>query len=196
MKYVILGTAHGSNVAGKCSPDKRLREYKYSREICAKVKAVLDAKGIPCTIDIEGDYEAGLNSRVRLVNKIVAEHGGAKNCVYISIHNNAAGNGDWRSARGFCVYAYTGASASSKALASIFAKNAKEMQLKGNRAWPATQYYTANFAVLRGTTCPAVLTENMFQDNINDVEFLLSEEGKAAIVKLHVDSVCEYIDKA
>lgn len=195
-KFVILGTAHGSNVAGKRSPDGRLREYAYSREICRRVKAELDKRGVDCTIDIPTDYEAGLGTRCRLVNKIVAEHGGAKNCIYVSIHNNAAGNGGWKSARGFCVYAYTGASTASKSLASIFARRAVAMQLKGNRAYPATQYYTASFAVLRDTTCPAVLTENLFQDNINDVEFLLSDRGKQTITQLHVDSILEYLGKA
>ncbi len=32
-KVVILGTAHGINTPGKCSPDKKFREYKFSREV-------------------------------------------------------------------------------------------------------------------------------------------------------------------
>ena len=39
---VILGTAHGSNVSGKCSPDKRLMEYQWSREMCLMIKDRLD----------------------------------------------------------------------------------------------------------------------------------------------------------
>ena len=46
----------------------------------------------------------------------------------------------------------------------------------------------------RDTNCPAVLTENLFQDNREDTDYLLSEEGKRAIVKLHVDSLTEYIN--
>lgn len=30
----------------------------------------------------------------------------------------------------------------------------------------------------RDTKCPAILTENLFQDNKEDVDFLLSEKGK------------------
>ena len=37
-KLIILGTAHGSNTPGKRSPDGRLREYKWSREIVAMVE--------------------------------------------------------------------------------------------------------------------------------------------------------------
>lgn len=195
MKYVILGTAHGSNVSGKHSPDKVLREYQYSREICKRIEKELKAKGVDCCVDIEGDIEQSLAYRSNLVNSIVKKHGGASNCVYVSIHNNAAGSdGQWRSARGFCVYAYTKSSEASKTIAKIFASNAESMGLKGNRAWPTLKYYTANFAVLRETICPAVLTENLFQDNKDDVKFLLSEDGKQAIVDLHVKSILEYVN--
>ena len=40
-----------------------------------------------------------------------------------------------------------------------------------------------NFYILRHTSCPAVLTENFFMDNREDVAFLESEEGAAAIVR-------------
>jgi hypothetical protein len=41
MKTIILGTAHLKSTPGKCSPDGKFREYKYSREIVAAVKAIL-----------------------------------------------------------------------------------------------------------------------------------------------------------
>ena len=191
-KFVILGTAHGVNVLGKRSPDGRLREYAYSREICKRVHALLVAKGVNCVIDIASDTETSLTARVNHANALArASKDGA---VYVSIHNNAAGSdGKWHTARGFCVYCYDKGSANSKRLASIFATKAKELNLKGNRSWPAAQYYTANFYVLRATSCPAVLTENLFQDNKEDVDFLLSEAGKAAITKLHVDAILEYL---
>ena len=40
---------------------------------------------------------------------------------------------------------------------------------------------------------PAVLTENLFMTNKNEVDFLLSEEGKKAIINLHVDGIVNYI---
>ena len=45
----------------------------------------------------------------------------------------------------------------------------------------------------RDTNCPAVLTENMFQDNKEDVDFLLSEEGKQMITYIHVNGIIDYI---
>lgn len=50
------------------------------------------------------------------------------------------------------------------------------------------------FYILRKTVCPAVLTENFFQDNKNDVEYLLSAEGRSAIVATHVNGIVNYIN--
>ena len=51
----------------------------------------------------------------------------------------------------------------------------------------------AHFYILKHTKCPAVLTENLFQDNREDVGYLLSEEGKRAIVALHVEGIERYL---
>ena len=51
----------------------------------------------------------------------------------------------------------------------------------------------ARFYMLTQTWCAAVLTENLFQDNRQDVDYLLSEEGFNAIVQLHVDGIVNYI---
>ena len=83
---VILGTAHGSNVLGKCSPDKSIREYQWSREMCLMIKERLDELGIDCVIDILEPIEKSVNYRARLVNSIVRESN--DECIYISIHLN------------------------------------------------------------------------------------------------------------
>ena len=87
------------------------------------------------------------------------------------------------------------ASAGSKLLAQIFTENAKAMGLTGNRSVPVEGYWVQSLAMTRDTICPAVLTENLFQDNEEDVKFLLSEEGKRAITRLHVESIMGYIKK-
>ena len=51
----------------------------------------------------------------------------------------------------------------------------------------------SNFYILKNTKCPAVLTENLFQDNKEDVAFLTSQEGIRAIVNLHVEAIKKYL---
>ncbi|MBE6223168.1 MAG: N-acetylmuramoyl-L-alanine amidase [Bacteroidales bacterium] len=52
----------------------------------------------------------------------------------------------------------------------------------------------ADFYLLRHTSCPAVLTENLFMDNHADCAFLLSPEGQQALVDLHVDGIISHLD--
>lgn len=189
---VILGTAHGSNVGGKHAPDKSIREYQWSREMCIMIKEKLDELGIRCIIDILDPIEKSLNYRAQLVNKIVRESN--DDCIYVSVHLNAAGNdGKWYDASGWTVWIYNKASEKSKRLALSLFDVAEEKDLFGNRYIPKQKWFTANFCVLRETICPAVLTENMFQDNKKDVAYLLSDSGKAEICDLHVKGILNYI---
>ena len=190
---VILGTAHSKSTPGKCSPDKKLREYQYSREICQEVKKQLILKGVNCVIDILEDEEKSLQNRCNIVNNYCKQFG-AENCIYISIHVNASGMGDkWMSAKGWSVFVCPTASDSSKQLAKTLCEEALKYNLKGNRFLPTCKYWTSNLYVLKNTKCPAVLTENMFQDNKDDVKFLLSEKGEKTIIDVHVNGIMNYL---
>lgn len=159
--------------------------------MCIKIKEKLDELNVNCVIDSLDPIEKSLNSRVKHVNELVK--GSKDDCIYVSVHVNAASNGQWNTASGWTIYVYNKASQNSKDLALELFDIAKDKKLFGNRAIPATKYFMANFAVLRDTVCPAVLTENMFQDNKKDVEYLLSEAGKEEICDLHVQGILNYI---
>ena len=61
--------------------------------------------------------------------------------------------------------------------------------------YPGVPYWTSGFYICKNTKPSTVLTENLFQDNREDVDFLLSTEGKEAIVNLHVQGILDYIVK-
>ena len=50
-----------------------------------------------------------------------------------------------------------------------------------------------NFYILRHYLCPAILTENFFMDNPQDLEYLQSRTGKQAIIDTHVEAITEYL---
>ena len=54
--------------------------------------------------------------------------------------------------------------------------------------------FEAKRYVLTKTKGAAVLTENLVQDNKEDVDFLLSEEGMHAIERLHVEGIVDFIE--
>lgn len=190
---ILIDNGHGSNTPGKCSPDRTLREYAYTREIAKRVVDELKARGYDAERVTPEETDVSLSERCKRINNWCKKLG-AKNVISISIHNDAAGADDkWHSARGFNVKVSLNASASSKKLAQIFTTHAMMMGITGNRCIPKEKYWTQNLAMCRDTNCPAILTENLFQDNKEDVAFLLSEKGKKAIVDLHVESIIQYL---
>lgn len=193
---ILIDNGHGDPplTGGKCSPDNRLREYYYCREIAQRVSRELSLRGIDAILITPEKTDTPLKERVRKVNAW-SNKCGAKNVVLVSIHNNAAGaDGKWHNASGFSVFVSQNASSNSKNLAQIFTENATKMGLMGNRCVPPEKYWVKSLAITRDTKCPAVLTENLFQDNKDEVDFLLSDEGKQAIVALHVNSIIHYIN--
>lgn len=191
---VLIDNGHGDNTPGKRSPDGMLMEYSYSRDIAQRVSRQLSLKGIDALLLTPEKTDIPLKERVRRANAW-ARKLGAKDVVLVSIHNNAAGSdGKWHDASGFSVFVSANASQNSKRLAQIFTECAQEMGLMGNRCIPAEKYWTQSLAMTRDTLCPAVLTENLFQDNKKDVNFLLSDEGRQAVTKLHVTAIIKYIN--
>lgn len=198
MKTIILGTAHLKSTPGKCSPDKKFFEYKYSRQVCKEVKTKLESMGYKVMIDIEDeDIKANqsqeLSLRCKIVNELQKQY---KNCIYISIHVNAAGNGSqWMNATGWSAYTSVGVTAADKLAECLY--DAAKTNLKGKKLrtdmTDKDSDIESNFYVLKHTNCPAVLTENFFQDNKQDVEFLTSEAGFHQIVRTHVEGILKYI---
>lgn len=186
---VLIDNGHGIDTAGKKSPDSRLFEWKYTRDIAKMLEEALKAEGIESERITKDSIDIPLSERTHKANRIARQGD-----VLISIHNNAAGaDGKWHSACGFSAHVSLNASAKSKALAKCLWDAAIALGLKGNRSVPACGYIAQNLAICRDTKCPAVLTENLFQDNAADVDFLTSDAGKKAIVQLHVDGIKKFI---
>jgi len=205
---IILGTAHRMREPGKESPDKRLKECVYSRELCKEIQVKLRAYGYKVEIDYEPldlpksnqssivkqERNNELAIRVNYVNEICKQHE-SKNVLYVSIHVNAVGtDGKWHDAKGWQVCVSNNSSENSKKLANSLYDAAKQNGLKMRQPSPTQKYWEENLYVLTHTKCPAVLTENLFQDNKADVDYLLSEEGKHAIARLHVEGILRYLN--
>lgn len=196
---ILIDNGHGINTPGKCSPDKRLREYAWSRDCAKRLAQALKQKGYDAELITPEAWDVKLQTRVSRVNNI-CKAVGARNCLLVSIHNNAGGgDGKWHDACGWSVFVSKNASANSKKLARMLTVEAMKRELMGNRSVPLQKYWTwswtqSDIYILKHTACPAVLTENMFQDHKGDVDYLLSEAGMSELVDLHVDGITEYID--
>lgn len=190
---VILDNGHGVNTPGKCSPDKSLLEYKWAREMVDRLLVEFDKVNVKAVKLVPEDTDISLSERVRRANKIYKDNN--KQAILISVHCNAAGgDGKWKTATGWCVFISQNASSNSKRLAKDLYEEADRLGLKGNRSVPKEKYWVKSLAMCRDTNCPAVLTENLFQDNKDDVAILLSEEGKQKLAEVHVKGVLKYLN--
>lgn len=190
---ILLDTGHGESTPGKISPDGRLREYKYTREIADEIMKQLASKGFEVHRVVEDNEDIPLMQRCKIVNQYCDKHGRA-NTVLVSIHCNAAGDGSsWLNAKGWSVFISNNSSSKSKKLAECLFKAAQAEGLTLRKYSQTQVYWKQNLAICRETSCPAVLTENLFQDNKEDVEFLLSEEGRRSIINTHVNGILNYV---
>lgn len=210
---ILIDNGHGSDTAGKCSPDKSLREYKWARDIAARIVADLKAKGYDAERIVPEDIDISLGERCRRVNAICNTIG-VRNVILVSIHCNAAGaDGEWKTAGGWCAYTSPGQTKADALATSLYEAAAVELagyiqQFPVNKSLGKydskqrpvrTDYtdgdpdYEARFYILVNTKCPAVLTESLFQDNRADVDFLNSEEGRRHLTALHVNGIINYL---
>lgn len=194
---ILIDNGHGSNTAGKRSPDGRLREYLYAREIAQAVVTELKRKCYDAELLVKETLDVRLDERCRRANSATRQAGGSTKALLVSIHNNAAppNDGKWHTARGWSAHVSLNASKRSKRLAFYLVDAAREQGMQVRKPMPGQAYWPQNLAICRDTNCPAVLTENLFKDNREDVDFLLSPEGKRAITALHVNGIIKYIEE-
>lgn len=185
---ILIDNGHGADTSGKRSPDGALREYAWTREIARRLKTRLAEAGYPVSLVVTEEADIPLKTRVRRVNTLPS-----RDCVLVSIHVNASGStGFWRDPCGWSCYVAPKSSEKSRRLGDLLAQSAERHGLKVRRQYPDKGYWTQSLAMVRDTACPAVLTENLFMDNREDCGFLLSEQGKRAIVDLHFDALTAY----
>lgn len=190
---ILIDNGHGVDTAGKRSPDGSLREYKYAREIAGRIVSELRKQGFDAERIVTEENDISLRERCQRVNAI-CNRLGTKNVILVSVHCNAAGNGSqWMNARGWEAWTSVGQTAADK-LADCLYKSAEETDFKIRKdTTDGDPDKEGHLYILKHTKCPAVLTESLFQDNKEDVAFLLSEAGKETIVNLHVKGIINYL---
>lgn len=196
---ILIDNGHSRQTPGKRSPlfddgVTRFYEWEWNRKIARELHKRLCEEGI-CNVLLvpEDDYDVPLTERANRANKY------GKDNLFISIHINAFGDGKtWNSARGWSVWTTKGETRSDK-IATVFWNTAREelpmdVSLRKDMS-DGDPDWEANFTVLAKTKCPAILTENLFMTNKDDVRFLMSKEGFDAIVNLHLKAIKKCIEQ-
>lgn len=199
---ILIDNGHGVDTAGKQSPDGQYKEWEYTREIANRVVETLRSQGYNAILVTPEDKDIALSTRVKRINEY-CDKLGTKNVCLVSIHSNAAGNGNWLPARGWSSWTSKGQTAGDKladclydAAEAILPPELPDLSIKKlirTDLSDGDRDYESNFYILIKSKCAATLTENMFHDNKEDVKFLLSEKGKQAITDVHVEGIKKYV---
>lgn len=194
---IFIDNGHGIDTPGKRSPDGKFREYQYTREIARKIVDELLTSGFDAQLLVPEEDDIPLKERVERVNKTCSDLG-KENVLLISIHVNAFKDGnEWQSPRGWSCYTTKGVTSSDDLAIMLYeeaisAFNGHKIRMEMSDGDADLE---EDFFLLKKTLCPAVLTENFFMDNKKDVNYLISDNGKKAIIRTHVNSIKKYIDK-
>ena len=173
----------------------RFREWKYNRVISHLVVDELKDMGYDARLVTPEDGDASLSERIRRINTICNKEG-ASNVLLISIHSNAVGDGSkWMDGKGWEAYTTRGETISDK-LADFLYKRA-DSNINGRKIredWTdGDRDKESDFYIIKKAKCAAVLTENFFYDNKDDLKYLTSEEGVHAVVRLHIEGIIDFI---
>lgn len=191
--YIVIDAGHNySDTWQKMSPKKedgtRFYEFESNRRIARKLSMELDKLGIEYTYTIHPDdrNDMNLQNRVGKVNAVAYKEG-KDNVLFISLHSDALGMADkWYDANGYSIFTSVGVTKSDK-YAKVFEEVAKEKL--GPYKKKVRGLYEKNFYVLKHTICPAILLEQLFYTNKEDLEFLESDEGVNVLVDIIVESI-------
>lgn len=192
---ILIDNGHGSDTPGKRSPDGKFLEYRYNRIIAARVISDLADCGYDAQLLVPEENDVPLRERVRRVNAH-CDALGAANVLLVSIHvNAAAADGKWHTATGWSAYTTPGITKSDLLALDLYEAAKKNLPGKKIRLFngPQEPDFESNFYILRHTRCCAVLTENFFMDNPDDVRFLESNAGMEAITMLHCEGIRDYL---
>jgi N-acetylmuramoyl-L-alanine amidase len=169
----------------EANADEKFYEGVSNRDIRDRLSKLLMDKGIVHSYVADTYKDVPLMQRVYQANIITAKQ--SLPCIFISIHSNA-GRGT-----GNEIYTSKGVTKAdafgqcfAEALYNEFEEEAFRKDLRDGD-WDKE----ADFAVLRYTAAPSVLTENFFYDNYEDYLLLKNDCVKQRIAEAHYNAILE-----
>lgn len=183
MDYLVaLDAGHGGFgvTPGKRTPDGEY-EWSFNNKVVLAATVVLEANGVKVlrVDDPTGKTDIGLTARTNKANQAKAD-------VYVSVHHNA-NTGKWGEWTGTETFTYLGSNPGSEKLAGLVQPRlVKAMGLKDRGL------KKANFAVVRQTKMPAILTEGGYMDSSIDIVKLRNDKVLVAAGVAIAEGVLAY----
>lgn len=192
---ILIDNGHGLDTAGKRSPDGAYREALWARSMAKRLREKLtrapyNFRPEDIVLLVPEQTDIPLTTRARRANVY------GRDSLLVSLHSNAAGNGKWMNARGWSIYTSPGKTKADTLATYIYEAAKQHLAPYGvtfrSDTTDGDPDYEARFTILTATVMPAVLTENLFHDNREDVALLQDPKVQDAIATAHADGILRY----
>ena len=173
MTKIFIDPGHGGSDPGAVA--NGLVEKELALQNGVRMRDILrnEYDGVQVRMSRDRDVFLDLNERARMANDWGADY-------FVSVHINAGGG------TGFESFVHTSQASRTVALRNVVHDEIiKQIKVRdrGKKA--------ANFAVLRETRMPAVLTENLFIDNASDAKLLKDPAFLDRIARGHAEGIAK-----
>lgn len=208
VKFVVLDPFFGANVQKGFSPafpdgfhnegykgQKKFMAWVWTRQVAVKIQSMLNSSVKTYVLsDIVGDKysdDAGDAAKLEFIQKLGA--GG----IYIGVACNSSAGDEWSQHSGWevCVSSSNNSTQLSDCFINAFTNSSLSANFslrKGTAG--AGAMIKDNVLMLSSVGMPAVVTNNLFYNNLTDVDYLMSQESVDVIANLHVNAVKEYMN--
>lgn len=177
-RVVVIDPGHGGKDPGATSV-RGQEEKAIVLEVAQLITDGLLGRGVDARMTRQDDRFIELEERSALANRLRAD-------LFVSIHADAARN---RAAYGFTVYVARQPGPASQAAADAIAR-----RLQGAGA-PSRGRREANYRVLVGTTCPAVLVELGYLSNAEEAARLAVPAYRRHLADAIAEGIADYLQQ-
>ena len=192
MTTFLLNSGHGEDTAGKRSPfvPPGVVEYAFNRSVAMGILEAAPSAKVE-VVHLDPEYDAvPLEEIVRRANAFYAND---SDCIFISIHANAASGGEteWvEDAKGVAVLVSPRAGTVSRAFGLLASKCIAKNAFMENRGVRERDLY-----VLNKTVGPAIITENGFMTHSAEATKLASGYWRRKISLAHIEAMTNWINE-
>ncbi|WP_240666607.1 N-acetylmuramoyl-L-alanine amidase [Longirhabdus pacifica] len=180
MQKIVMDAGHGYLTAGKRTPDGTLREYQFNSAVAKYVREkLLHYEKVEVLFTHSDERDVPLIERSNTANEWHAD-------VFISIHANAFGKGDWNNVSGIETFVHISKPSEALQLARCVQQQFIQQTKRKDRG-----VKLADFHVLRETHMTAILVECEFMTNREAASLLKSERYQQTCANSIVQALVE-----
>ena len=183
-KKVCLDPGHGP-VCVNGSPDGSYKEHEFAWDMSQRVRAHLERCGVTVVMTRDGTGYPSLTERCGISNKAGAD-------LFVSLHSNASGDGkNWTSPSGYLIYTSAGPETAARNVAARAVL--KRVREAGIAVRGGGLEHNLEYAVLKGTTAPAMIIEHGFHTNREDTALLKTGNYRAKLAEADARGVLDFL---